>query len=159
MNIKKIMIITLISLFALGILCGTASATHTFHKGKYKMTVTDKQYQKLKTVDYYEVFKKVGYKKKVTYGTKTVKLGYIKGHYNKKGKLLYNTVKKYRNGKSTSFKIGQRKYNRNGYTVKITYYGTKKVKKVTKEPIYMQATRSPYDHKIWVNLYKHSDLY
>ena len=154
MNLKKLVIITLISLFALGVLCGTASASHTFHKGKYKLTVTDKQYKKLKTIDRYEVFKKVGYKTKTIYKYKCVKVARIKIYKDKKFsiKKYADPYKKY---KTVDKPV---KIRKQGTTWVYYTYKIHKVPVKHKEAIYMQATRSPWDHKIWVNLYKDSDL-
>lgn len=92
-NITKILIIALVSLFALGIMMGTAEASHTFKKGGYKMKVTDKQYKKLKSsssfVDQnhagYTVCKKVGTKTWKYYQYKTVKESTWRDYYDKHG--------------------------------------------------------------------------
>ena len=155
MNFKKIVILTLISLFAIGVLAGSVSASHTFKKGSYKMTVTDKQYKKLKTVDYYEVFKKVGYKTKTVYKYKWVKVSRVKIYKDNKC-----SVKKYADPYKKYKTVDDGlKIRKKGSTYIYYSYKLHKVPVKHKEAIYMQATRSPWDHKIWVNLYKHSDLY
>ena len=88
MNMKKIIIITLITIFALGILCGAAEASHTFKKGGYKMKVTDKQYNKLKKSSPYSGYyiqKKVGKKTRKTYKYKTVKTETYREYFDKNG--------------------------------------------------------------------------
>lgn len=67
MNIRKIALITIIAMFAVGILCGAAEASHTFKKGGYKMKVTDKQYKALKNAGKYKTVTKTVTKKKVSY--------------------------------------------------------------------------------------------
>lgn len=52
MNKKKILVILILCIFCVGITIGSASASHTFHKGKYKITVSENQYKKL--VELYE---------------------------------------------------------------------------------------------------------
>ena len=88
LKMKKIIILSLICLFALGILCGAASASHTFKKGGYKMKVTDKQYKKLKkskAIYGKYIQKKVGTKKKAKYTYKTVKTETFRSYYDKEG--------------------------------------------------------------------------
>lgn len=88
MNMKKIALITLIAIFAVGILCGAAEASHTFKKGGYKMTVSNKQYNKMKKINdarAYSVTKKVGTKIKKVYQYKTVKTETFRSYFDKNG--------------------------------------------------------------------------
>jgi hypothetical protein len=62
MRWKKFMIILVLLIFTTGMLMGAASASHTFKKGKYKVTVSDKTYKKIKKGKKY-IDKKVGSKK------------------------------------------------------------------------------------------------
>ena len=60
---RKILLITLLSIFVLGICINGVAASHTFKAGKYKIKITDKQYKKLKKAthgSYYGVTKKTG---------------------------------------------------------------------------------------------------
>ena len=71
MNNKRAIILLILSIFVIGMVMGAASASHTFKKGKYKCTVSDKEYKKIKKG--YEVTKKVGTKKVTKWTTKKMK--------------------------------------------------------------------------------------
>ena len=59
MDTKKIIFLTVLFIFIIGMTLAPASASHTFKVGKYKATVSDKQYKKLKKAkkngDYYDI--------------------------------------------------------------------------------------------------------
>ena len=167
MNMKKLLIISIIAIFMIGIMAGSVDAAHTFHKGKYKLTVTNKQYKKLTNgiADGYEVSKKVGFRWKKVYKYKTVKVGKIRSYYNNRDKLLGSKVIKnnYKKGKviyQTS-KFGKKHYTNTGYYQdwifykKIRYY-----KGVKKDNVYMGAQKNfwnpnkvqlvlSYDSEVW----------
>jgi hypothetical protein len=80
MRWKKFMIILVLLIFTTGMLMGAASAGHTIKCGKYKATISDKQYKKLKKAnkngDWLELKVKTNKKytvKKPKYKTKKVK--------------------------------------------------------------------------------------
>ena len=116
MNMKKIVTITIIAIFAVGILCGAAEASHTFKKGGYKMTVTDKQYKNLKNAGKYKTVTKTVTKKKVSY--KTVEKERYRSYYDNDG-YLYKT--------KTLFPADRPNYS--GQAVKVSTY-TKLMNKV-----------------------------
>lgn len=72
MKWKKFMIILILIIFTTGMIMGAASASHTFKKGKYKVTVSDKTYKQIKKGKKY-IDKKVGYKKVTKWKTKKMK--------------------------------------------------------------------------------------
>ena len=84
---KKLLILIILSIFILGMVIGVASASHTYKVGKYKITVTDKQYQKLKKAQNgssYWITKKTGkYHKYKAPKYKTVKVKKKKWKYKK----------------------------------------------------------------------------
>lgn len=82
MRYKKFMIILILLIFTTGMIMGTASASHTFKAGKYKCTISDKQYKKMKT------------KSKTKYVDKTFKTN-MKFHFGSHKYKIYCTVTKY----------------------------------------------------------------
>ena len=151
MNSKKLIVILILAIFCAGMVMGTASASHTFHKGKYKLTVTDKQYKKLKKTEGYAVCKKVGTVKKTKWVTKKVKTfetwvdsdGYM---YKSKS---WNPYKKL--GYNARYVKSVTKYYSDG-DITWEYY---KVPKKVKKPVYIAAIHdSRYgEHKIHVEKY------
>lgn len=151
MNKKKILIIAVLCIFCVGMVMGPVSASHTFYKGKYKITVSNKQYKKLKKVDGYAVSKKVGTVKKTVWVTKKVKT--YESWINSKGELY----------KSKSWNP----YEKVGYNAKYVKSVTKhysdgditwdyfKVPKKVKKPVYIAVIHdSRYgDHKLHVETY------
>ena len=87
MNLKKLLIIAFVSLFAVGIMLGSVEASHTFKRGGYKATFSNKEYNKVKNDPenmYYSVKQvKKGTKK---YWYKTDKLNTYREYYDKNGK-------------------------------------------------------------------------
>ena len=79
MNKKKILLLLILSIFIVGMVLSPASASHTFKIGKYKATVSDKKYKKMKSDA------KKGKKVLVTLKT---------GKYKTYKKPKYKTVKK-----------------------------------------------------------------
>lgn len=167
MKLKKIIIITLITLFALGILCGAAEASHTFKKGGYKMKVTDKQYNKLKKsspYSGYHIQKKVGTKTKNTYNYKTVRTETFRSYFDKngnyKGCRVFTHHKGYWNNRNARWVGSTYKqithYNSDGsyFEDDITYDKWRFTKKVKKN-IWMAAMKDARygDSKIHVEIY------
>jgi len=79
MKNKKLLIFFVLAIFCAGMVMGTASASHTIKAGKYKITISDKEYKKIKKTNkkngWYYVEKNTGKYKKVkvpTYKTKKV---------------------------------------------------------------------------------------
>ena len=72
MNKRKILVILILLIFTVGMVMGSASASHTFKKGKYKVKVSDKTYNKIKKGKKVLV-KKVGTKKVTKWKTKKMK--------------------------------------------------------------------------------------
>ena len=151
MNKKKILVITILCIFCIGMVMGAVSASHTFKKGKYKLTVSDKQYKKLKTKDQYHVSKKVGTVKKTKWVTKKVKTyetwidsnGYL---YKSKSWNPYKKV-----GYKAKYLKSVTKYYSDG-DITWEYY---KVPKTVKKPVYLAAIHDSLygDHKIHVEKY------
>lgn len=169
-NITKILIIALVSLLALGILMGTAEASHTFKKGGYKMKVTDKQYKKLKNSKHYVVSKKVGTKTKKYYQYKEIKTETYRTYYDKKGYYAGSRVFTHHNGYWGNINarwVGDDyeewiTYNGDGsyYTDRIEFE-TWRFTKTKKIPMYMLAIKSKKwygDNKIHLLLQDHKDL-
>ena len=131
---------------------GGADASHTFKKGGYKMTVSNKEYEKLKNTDCGYIYKKVGYKK--------YKVKYVSGHKKVKTyKKKYAGVKKvvtcntYWDSKKKTIKRAKNRYlqlMKQGYILgnigyKVNYFTGemrvyvkvyKKVKTYKKIPVY-----------------------
>ena len=162
MDKKKILIILVLSIFVVGMVMGAASASHTFKKGKYKVTVSDKTYKQIKKGDKV-VVKKVGTKKVKVQKYKTKKVTKYKWKY--KNVVTFKTVYNSDFSDCTyhDYNYKHNQYVKNGWT----YYGykitksangrtvktidkfkkkvkvteTKKVKngyKTVKKPLYMQ---------------------
>ena len=72
MNSKRLLVLLILAIFCVGMVMGCASASHTFHKGKYKVTVSDKTYNKIKKGKKI-LIKKVGTKKVKKWKTKKMK--------------------------------------------------------------------------------------
>ena len=151
MDKKKILVLTILCIFIVGMVVGTASASHTFKKDKYKITVSDKQYKKLKRTDGYGVSKKVGTITKTKWMTKKVKVyeswidsnGYL---YKSKSWNPYKKV-----GYKAKYVKSVTKYYSDG-DITWDYF---KVPKKVKKPVYIGVWHdSRYgDHKLHVELY------
>ena len=72
---KKILLLIILSIFIVGMVMGAASASHTFKKGKYKITISNKEYNLIKKDKRYtHTHKWTGkYKKVKTWKTKKMK--------------------------------------------------------------------------------------
>lgn len=81
MQHKKFMIILILLIFTTGMIMGTASASHTYKKGKYKCTISNKEYYQMKQGKV--ITKKVGYK----YKWKTKKMKTYESWYDSNGNL------------------------------------------------------------------------
>lgn len=81
MNRKRIIVLSVLVIFCIGMTLGAASAAHTFKAGKYKGTLSDKQYKKL------QVAKKKGKGKSVYGKTKQYKT-YKIPKFDKNGKKI-----------------------------------------------------------------------
>lgn len=93
MNKKKIVVLVVLTIFCVGMIMGSASASHTFKIGKYKGKISDKKYKQLKTAN-----KKGKYKRIV------VKTGKYKTHKIAKYKKKKVTKYKWKYKKVLSFK-------------------------------------------------------
>ncbi|WP_406533969.1 hypothetical protein [Methanobrevibacter sp.] len=177
MNKKKILILIILSIFIVGMVMGTASASHTFKAGKYKGTISDKQYKSLQTA------KKKGKAKYITVKTKQYKTKKVAKYKTvKTKKWLYKDIEDgyytddgaFHSVKSAAYK----KYQKEGWTEFSSYsktvdgkeksftkFGkkittTKKVKngyKKVKKPIYMTVATETYKGKfsgdsVWFGL-------
>lgn len=122
MTHKKMIIITILTIFIIGMCLSPVTASHTFQVGKYKATVSDKQYKKLKKAsknedDYYSV----SVKTKNTYKFKKYKYKTIT-----KKKWKYKKVLEYKDVWSsdwsdyTTYEYNVNKYWKNGWT----WYGS-----------------------------------
>ena len=152
MNHIKIVMILILFIFSVGMIMGTASASHTFQKGKYKVTISDKKYNKLKN-NFKSYHKKVGSKK-------------IKKWVNKKIKTYETWMDKYGNIYKTK---SWNPYNKVGYNAKYVKSKTKyyddgsitwdyfKIKKTVKKSIYLHAYYVPHldDYEVVVNTDKY----
>ena len=157
MNKKKLLVIAILCIFCVGMAIGSASASHTFHKGKYKITVSDNQYKKLKKIDGYGVSKKVGTVKKTKWVTKKVKT--YETWINSKG-VLYKTKSwnpYAKLGYKAKYVKSVTKYYSDG-DITWSYF---KVPKTVKEPVYIGVVHdSRYgDHKLHVELYEFNPGY
>lgn len=162
MNKKRLIILIILTIFIIGMVCGTATASHTIKAGKYKGTISDKQYNQLKKAKKQDTFKSVTVKTKQY---KTLKIPKYKTV--KKKVWVYKTVLRSKLifsddwSDSTSHDYNIKKYwdnwkwygskntqSKDGHTLK--YYEkfkkkvTKKVKvkngyKKVKVPIYMNV--------------------
>ena len=87
MNRRKILVLSILVIFCIGMTLGAASASHTFKSGKYKGTISDKQYKKLQNA------KKKG-KEKLVYGKTKQYKTYKIPKFDKNGKKVgYKKVK------------------------------------------------------------------
>lgn len=87
MNRKKILVLSILVIFCIGMTLGAASASHTFKLGKYKGKISDKQYKKLQSA------KKKG-KEKLVYGKTKQYKTYKIPKFDKNGKKIgYKKVK------------------------------------------------------------------
>lgn len=151
MNYKKIILLLILTIFITGMIIGATSASHTFKKGKYKVTISDKKYNKLKK-NFKDYHKKVGTKKTKKWVTKKVKTFetwtdsngniYKTKSWNPYNKLGYNA--KY--VKSTT------RYYSDG-SITWEYY---KVKQTVKKSVYLHAYYVPHldDYEVTVDYYK-----
>lgn len=132
-NKKYVLLLIVLSIFIIGMLCGTATASHTFTKGKYKVTVSDSTYNKLKKGKT-TVVKKVGTKKKTKWVTKKTKS--YQTWKNKKGKVY--KIKEWappsKWGDNIKYVKTVFKHSKKG-DIRYDYY---KVKTTVKKPVYMQ---------------------
>ena len=157
MNSKRLLVLLILAIFCVGMVMGCASASHTFHKGKYKITVSNKQYKKLKKIDGYGISKKVGTKKTKKWVTKKVKTyeswvdsdGYL---YKSKSWDPYKKL-----GYKAKYVKSVWRYYSDG-DICWEYF---KVPKTVKKPIYIGVCHdSRYgDHKIHVELYDFNPRY
>ena len=167
MNMKKILTITILMIFVVGMCISAADAAHTFKKGKYKMKITNNQYNKLKKSkpsQFFYIFKKVGTKTVKTSQTKTVKTQTWRSYYDQNGRLTeYRKITHHKGywENSNARWIGSKYktvkyYNYDGsyYEDEITY-DTWRITKKTKKTIWMEAYKHPFngDNKIYVSLY------
>ena len=151
MNKNRLILAVLLSIFLMGMVLAPVTASHTFHKGKYKITVSNKQYKKLKKVDGYAVSKKVGTVKKTVWVTKKMKTyetwtnsdGYI---YKSKS---WNPYDKW--GYNIKYVKSITKYYNDG-DITWEYY---KIPKKVKKPVYIGVYHDSRtgNHKIHVGLY------
>lgn len=126
MNKRKLIVLIVLTVFCIGMTMSSVSASHTFKVGKYKGTVSDKQYKKLKTSKKkhkdYEVTVKTGkyytYKKPIYKKKKVTK---YKWEY--KTVLQTKTVYNSDFSESTDYDYDVDKYFDKGWT----YYGYKSV--------------------------------
>lgn len=113
---------------------GCASASHTFHKGKYKVTVSDKTYNKIKKGKKI-LIKKVGTKKVKKWKTKKMKT--FETWLDSDGNLIksksWNPYKKF--GYKARYVKSVTKYYSDG-DITWEWY---KVPKTIKKPVYMYA--------------------
>ena len=146
MDNKKILVLIILSIFCVGMVMGAASASHTFKKGKYKCTVSDKQYKKIKKG--YEVTKKVGTKKVTIWTTKKMKT--YESWIDSNGRLYksksWNPYKKF--GYKAKYVKSVTKYYDDG-DITWEWY---KVPKTVKKTVYMHMCYSKFKGKIIVQV-------
>lgn len=100
MNMKKILVLTIIAIFVVGMCITAADATHTVTKGKYKVKITNKEYKKLtKTQTKYKTVTKTRKVEKTK--TKEIEVTKIK-YYNQTHTQLYRMYYNKRNGTSNN---------------------------------------------------------
>ena len=176
MNKKKILILIILSIFITGMIIGAASASHTFKVGKYKATVSDKKYNKMKTdakkgkyvctylkTGKYKTYKEPKYKtvKKKVWKHKTVCYSKLvfSDDWSDSNSYDYDISKYWKSWKWCGSKT---KTSKDGHTIK--YYEkfkkkvTKKVKvkngyKKVKKPIYITVSNSDETGKLSKNVY------
>jgi hypothetical protein len=134
MENRKIILLLILSIFIIGMVLAPASASHTFKKGKYKVTVSDNTYKKIKQGKK-GLTKKVGYKKVTEWTTKKVKT--YESWVDNDGNLIkskswnpYNKV-----GYKAKYVKSVWKYYNDG-DICWEYY---KVPKTVKKPLYLHA--------------------
>ena len=116
MDKKKMLVLIILCIFCIGMVMGSASASHTYKKGKYKFKVSDNQYKKIQNVKKHKYDKDYdGVNFQVKTG-KTVKKTVKKTNYKKK--KVY-----YRSWESKTYNIHKRANLKNYYN-----NGWKKVK-------------------------------
>ena len=121
MDTKKIIFLTVLFIFIIGMTLAPASASHTFKVGKYKATVSDKQYKKLKKAkkngDYYDIEVKT----KNTYKVKKYKYKTVtKKKWKYKKVLIYKDIWNSDWSDSVTYTYDDSKYINNGWT----WYGS-----------------------------------
>lgn len=173
---NKTLLIFILTIFCIGMTMGSATASHTYHKGGYTFTVSDNQYKKIQEVKKGN-FKDVNYYIKTKH-TKTVKVPKYKNkkvtkYKWKHKKVVYEYItwypykgvkvsnlkdyynngwKKYSSGSNTL--KNNKKYGAYNYVLlkkKVPYTTTVKVKNGYKNvrcPVY--ALIAPGDHKVGV---------
>ena len=134
-NKQKILIILILSIFIVGMVMGAASASHTFKKGKYKVTVSDKTYKQIKKGNKYLV-KKVGTKKVTKWTTKKIKTHetWIDDEGNLYKSASWNPYKKF--GYKAKYVKSETKYYSDG-SITWEWY---KVPTTVKKPLYLKAS-------------------
>ena len=121
MNTKKIIFLSILFIFIVGMTLAPASASHTFKVGKYKATVSDKQYNKLKKAKKNNKYYSVEVKTKNTYKVKKYKYKTVT-----KKKWKYKKVLEYKDvwnsdwSDFTTYTYDVNKYWDNGWT----WYGS-----------------------------------
>ncbi len=141
-NKKTVLILIILSIFTIGLLCGSCTASKTFHKGKYKVTISDSKWKKIKKGQLFS--KKVGTKKKTVWVTKKMKTyeswvdsnGYM---YKSKS---WNPYQKF--GYNAKYVKSVWKYYSDG-DICWEYY---KVKTTVKEPVFFHINSKGY---CWLN--------
>lgn len=115
-------------------LCGVTTASHTLKKGKYKVTVSDKTYNKIKKGNKYFV-KKVGTKKVTKWKTKKMKTyqSWIDANGNLYKSKSWNPYQKW--GYKIKYVKSVTKYYDDG-EITWDYY---KVPTKVKKPLYLTA--------------------
>ena len=123
MNRKKILVLSILVIFCIGMTLGATSASHTFKIGKYKGTISDKQYNKLQTA------KKKG-KEKLVYGKSKQYKTYKIPKFDKNGKKIGYKKVKSRVQMSVETTIHKGKFN-GDYVIFFTENGPIDAKKIT----------------------------
>ncbi len=133
MNKQKFFVLTILTIFCIGMTLGCATASHTYHKGGYTFTVSDKYYKNIQSAKKGDYSGDVSFKVK-TNKYKTVKVPKYKNKKVTKYKWKYKTVTtcydyydgygnliNYKNGKSISkdLKNGWKYYS--SYTTNSKY--------------------------------------
>ena len=144
---KKMVLLIVLSIFIVGMVMGAASASHTFKKGKYKCTVSNKEYNKIKKG--IEVTKKVGTKKVTKWKTKKMKT--YESWVDSNGVLYksksWNPYKKF--GYNARYVKSVWRYYSDG-DICWEYF---KVPTKVKKPVYMYMCYSKFKGKIIVDVY------
>ena len=147
MKYKKLIIILILIIFTTGMLMGAATASYTFKKGKYKVTISDKKYKYLKS-HFKDYHKKVGSKKVKTWKTKKVKTyeTWVDDYGNMYKSKSWNPYKKL--GYKAKYVKSVTKYYDDG---QITW-GYYKVPKTVKKSVYLHAYYVPHLDKYEVSV-------